>query len=133
MNRIVLLSLAALTVGCTAQEPVELTANAQNKLDEELRGRVAGTPVSCVNSRDLRGNRSAGEGVLIFDGPSRNLIYVNRPGAGCPEVGLGRALRTRTPSTRLCAGDIASVFDPVSGFEYGGCGLGEFTPYRRVR
>jgi len=133
MNRIVALSLAALTAGCTAQQPVELTADAQTKLTEELRGRTAGATTNCVSQRNLRGNRSVGEGVLIFEGPSSNLIYVNRPPAGCPELDSGRALLTRTPSTQLCAGDIATVFDPVSGFEYGSCGLGEFTPYRRVR
>ena len=26
-----------------------------------------------------------------------------------------------------------SVFDPATDVEYGGCALGEFTPYRRVR
>jgi hypothetical protein len=87
----------------------------------------------CVSSRDLAGNRSAGEGAIIFSGRSRNMIYVNRPVAGCPEIRPGLALKTRSPSTQLCAGDIVEVFDPVTGFGFGSCGLGEFTPYRRLR
>ena len=53
----------------------------------------------------------------------------NQPAGGCPSLSLGRSLRTRTISTRLCQGDIVTVFDPVSGAEYGGCGLGQFVPY----
>jgi hypothetical protein len=89
--------------------------------------------MNCVPSRDLRGNRSAGEGAIIFEGQSRNIVYVNRPRAGCPEIRSGLALKTRTTSTQLCSGDIVEVFDPVTGFSHGGCSLGEFTPYRRLR
>ena len=83
--------------------------------------------------RDLRGNRSFGEGAIVFDGPTRATLYVNRPSGGCPDLGFGRALVTRTPSTRLCQGDIATVVDLSSRTSFGACGLGEFTPYRRVR
>jgi hypothetical protein len=86
-----------------------------------------------VSQRDLRGNRSVGEDVILFDGRSRDVVYVNRPAGGCPELNSGRAIVTRTTSNQLCRGDIAVVFDTQSGMEFGGCGLGEFTPYRRVR
>jgi hypothetical protein len=35
--------------------------------------------------------------------------------------------------SQLCRGDIVTVFDPISGVEFGGCSLGEFTPYRATR
>ncbi len=137
MKRLAALSLVtAATIGCTAtagDEPTEMSANAQSKLSEELRGRVAGAPLACVNRRDLRGNRSVGEDVIIFEGRTKNVIYVNRPAGGCPNLNFSRALITRSPTTQLCRGDIAIVFDTQSGMEFGGCGLGEFTPYRRVR
>jgi hypothetical protein len=135
MKIFVLLPLAAFAASCTAGagEPVELSAAEQTELEIELRGRVAEPTRSCVSSRDLRGNRSVGEGVLIFDGPTRDVIYVNRPAGGCPDLRQSRALLTRTPAAQLCRGDIATVFDPVSNIQYGGCGLGDFTPYRRVR
>ena len=135
MRKIIPLLAAALGVaGCTSEESLaRLDAQTDAALVEELRGRVqAGPTVSCVPQRDLRGNRSVGEGAIIFDGPG-NLIYVNRPPAGCPDMRFGRALITRTTSSRLCAGDIVTVADLTSGSEYGGCGLGEFTPYRRAR
>jgi hypothetical protein len=133
MKKIIILSAAALTAGCMADPPMEMSAQAQSQLAVALDGRVAGPPRNCVPQRDLRGNRSAGEGAIIFNTQSRDLIYVNRPAGGCPELDFGRALKTRTTSTQLCAGDIAEVFDPVSGVSSGACGLGEFTPYRRVR
>lgn len=132
MNKMILTPLAALALsGCMTEGLDRMDARTDAALAEELRDYVvAGAPTSCVRQRDLRGNRSAGEGAIIFDGPG-SLIYVNRPRGGCPMLGANRALLTRTPSTRLCEGDIATVFDPVSSLEYGGCGLGEFTPYRR--
>lgn len=133
MKKLLMLPLLTLAAGCTDQRPMEMSAQAQTRLGAELEGRVAGAPQSCVPQRDLAGNRSVGEGAIIFDGRGRNVLYVNRPAAGCPELGPGRALKTRTTMTRLCAGDIVEVFDPVSGFSAGSCGLGEFTPYRRLR
>lgn len=133
--KILILSLAALIVtGCTAADPQAAqtaAARAETKLAEATRGRVAGEPVSCVNQRLLRGNRSAGEGAIIFDG-ANDTVYVNRPIGGCPELGSFRALQTRTVSSQLCRGDIATVFDPGSGIFYGSCGLGDFVPYRKV-
>jgi hypothetical protein len=131
MKKLLLLPLAALSAACVPSEPIELSAEEQTELAAELRGRTAGPTVSCVNQRDLRGNRSVGEGVILFDGPG-DLIYVNRPAAGCPLLDSSRALVTRTTSTQLCRGDIATVIDPVTNFQYGACGLGDFTPYRRV-
>ncbi len=135
MKKLVLLSLALAAGGCTAERPpAQMSGNAQNSLQAELAGRVqSGPPVSCVSSRLLGGNRSVGEGAIIFQTTGSGPVYVNRPPGGCPEILSGRALRTRTTSTQLCRGDIVSVFDPVSGIEYGSCGLGDFTPYSRPR
>jgi hypothetical protein len=125
---------ALLVAGCAYDGPVEPTAREQTEMSAALAGYVqSGPPLSCVNSRDLGGNRSIGEGAILFDGPTRATLYVNHPPGGCPEVGNGRALITRTSSPRLCSGDIAQIFDPVARMPLGSCGLGEFTPYRRVR
>ena len=135
MKTILALSLAALTAAsCAPADPVATAERAERdemKLAEAIRGRTAGEPVTCVDQRTLRGNRSAGEGAIIFEGPT-SLIYVNRPPAGCPDLSFGRALKTRTIAGRLCRGDIVTVFDPLTGTQFGGCGLGDFVPYRRV-
>jgi hypothetical protein len=133
MKALPALALLALTAACTAERPPELVAADEAKLSTELRGYAqAGPPVSCVSQRDLLGNRSAGETAIIFEGRGR-MLYVNRPAAGCPDLRNSRAIRVVTISSQLCSGDIVTVFDPVSSVEYGGCGLGEFTPYRRNR
>lgn len=121
--------LAAGTAACTAEEPVA-RADAAASLAAELRDyEPDGAPVSCVSMRELRGNRSAGD-AIIFDG-SGNRLWVNRPPGGCPSLDFGRALQTRTTMSQLCRGDIATVIDPGTGMTHGGCGLGDFTPYRR--
>lgn len=134
MKTLLALPLIALTAGCMAERPMEMSVGEQNELAEALRGRVqAGPPQSCVSSRTLRGNDSVGEGAIIFRTTGSDLVYVNRPPAGCPEIRQGRAIRVRTTTTQLCSGDIVEVFDPVQNFGFGACGLGEFTPYRRPR
>jgi hypothetical protein len=136
MRHLLILASACLAVGCTTDEPgqrAEMRASDEASLAAQLRGlEPAGPPVSCVNTRDLRGNRSAGETAIVFSG-SGGRKWVNRPAAGCPDLNFGRALKTRTTSGRLCRGDIAIVFDPTSRIDYGGCGLGDFQPYRRVK
>ena len=136
MKRMMFAAALASMAGCAMNDPVDSPAAERDRagLAAALEGYAeAGPPVSCVNQRDLGGNRSAGEGAIVFQGRSRDRLWVNRPAGGCPSVDMGRALVTRTPSTQLCRGDIATVVDLVSGTQYGGCGLGDFTPYRRVR
>ena len=140
MKRIIIISAAALaSAACAYNASPEASARYEARqaekdvqLTEALRGRTAGEPVACVNERDLGGNRSYGEGAILFRGRTNSVVYVNRPPAGCPDLSYGRALKIRTPSTQICRGDIVTVFDPVSRVEYGGCGLGDFTPYRRA-
>ena len=136
MKQIIALAALALAAGCTAASPeTEALARADGEamLAAELRDySPAGTPVNCVPLRNLQGNRSAGEGAIIFGGQSGRL-YVNRPPAGCPVLDSGRAISFRTTGSQLCRGDIVNVFDPVSGFGFGSCGLGHFEPYTRRR
>jgi hypothetical protein len=134
MNKLLFLTCVGLLASCTDERPADMVANDETRLAATLADyEQSGPPVSCVNQRDLHGNRSVGEGAIIFEGATSAALWVNRPPAGCPSLDSGRALITRTTSTQLCRGDIATVFDPVARISYGGCGLGDFTPYRRVR
>ena len=132
MRKIIALAAIAATAACTA-EPLEMSMDDEALLAAELRGfEQTGPAESCVSLRNLRGNRSVGEGAIVFEGQG-DRIWVNRAPGGCPALTRSRAIKTQTTSTQLCRGDIATVFDPTTGFHYGGCGLGEFTPYRRER
>ena len=94
--------------------------------------RQSGPTTDCVSERQLGGNRSVGHDAIIFEGKTSYNIWVNRPAGGCANLNHGLALVIRTPSDRLCRGDIAEVIDPVAHFPAGSCVLGDFTPYRRV-
>ena len=139
MKTLIMLCAAVLAVGCTHTGQPEASAGTQTKaaqheadLAAALSGRIAGTPQDCVTQSDLGSNKSYGRDVILFYGRTSDVVSVNRPAGGCPDLEFGRALKTQNSTTRLCRGDIATVFDPVSGTDYGGCSLGEFTPYRRA-
>ena len=133
MKPMVTFLVAGLAAACVAgsEEAIGPSEADQAELDAALSGRTAGDPVSCVNQRDLRGSRTIGEGVMLFEGVG-GVVWVNRPPGGCPALRFGRAFRTTTPSDRLCRGDIMTVFDPTSGIDFAGCSIGDFVPYRRT-
>ncbi|MGE5234859.1 MAG: hypothetical protein ACM3O7_00750 [Acidobacteriota bacterium] len=140
MKAVIMLSAVILAAGCTSSGAPTAGERARAQAAEDqaglaaaLKGRIAGTPQDCVSLAELGGNRSYGREVVVFRGRTDDVVYVNRPLAGCPTLDVGRALKTRTTTTQLCRGDIVTVFDPVSGTDYGSCSLGAFTPYRRAR
>jgi hypothetical protein len=140
MKALFILLAAILIAGCAHDGGVKAagatqrkTAEGEGALAEALAGRVAGPPQDCISEPDLAGNQSFGRGVILFRSRTNDVLYVNRPPGGCVALNFGRAIKTTSPTTRLCRGDTVTVFDPVSGIEYGGCGLGEFTPYRSTR
>ena len=116
--------------GLSAGKPAELSDQGQARLDAELAGRTAGPAATCLPQRDIRQTRTIAGGVMLFEGRN-DTLWVNRASAGCAALRHGRAFHTVTPSTSLCSGDIVTVFDPVSGTEFGGCHLDHFVPYRR--
>ena len=134
MRQMLGLAAVLLTAGCAASEPsAEARADGEARLAAELRDYTqSGPPVSCVSLRQLGSNRSAGDGSVIFEGTTGGRLWVNRPTNGCPGLDHGRALQVRTSSSQLCRGDIVTVLDALSHAEFGGCGLGDFTPYRRT-
>ena len=137
-EKMIAMALALTAAGCTAEAPPYVAAagpqplapKAAAELEEELRGRVPGRPQTCVQSRDIRANKAIGDQAILFQGRNLNIVYLNQPAGRCPGLLHGRTLITRTYSTRLCAGEIAEIVEPVSGTSVGTCILGEFTPYR---
>src|SRR3954467_7426859 len=99
MRTILLLTgLGFAAAACTADGPPDPRAaqTAAEQLSRTLAGyEQSGPPRSCVQLRDLRGNRSAGD-AIVFDGQSSGTLYVNHPPGGCPSLDFGRALVTRT-------------------------------------
>ncbi len=139
MRALILLSAAVVVGGCTHRgQPAAGTGGRQAAGDEAalaavLQGRVAGPPQDCVNLTDLGDSTPYGRDAILFRGHTDEVVYVNRPAGGCPALAFGAALRSRTSAAQLCRGDIVTVFDSQSGTEFGGCALGQFTPWRRPR
>lgn len=143
MKKLMALSLVGLAAaGCTYQDAPDpmaagvaadpIGSDSRQPLSQVLEGRRAGPPQACVSLRDLGGNESFGEDMILFRGrTSGSTIYVNRPPAGCPTLRPGLALVVRTPSSQLCRGEIVRVVDPVPGIDVGSCGLGDFIPFSR--
>jgi hypothetical protein len=136
MKKLLLIAAALSAAGCTADdEDVEADRSAATRasLSQQLEGYdPAGPPLSCVNLRQLHGNRSAGDGAIVFRA-SGGRLYVNRPAAGCPQMQFGRHLQFRTTGSQICRGEIVTVVEPSFGGDFGSCVLGDFEPYRRVR
>jgi hypothetical protein len=139
MKPIVVLVATVLAVACTHGVGSKAggsggtqTAQDETALAEALTGRVAGEPQDCIRAAELAGNQTFGRGVILFRSRTNDVLYVNRPPGGCAGLDFGRAIKIQAPSTRLCRGDLITVFDPLTGAQYGSCGLGAFTPYRRA-
>jgi hypothetical protein len=138
-----MIGLAALMLGsaaihgCTMDDGHAVAMHDQSHgraeagLRQALAGYAQGATTSCVNSRDLEGNRSFGANAILFEGTG-DRFYLNRPG-NCPVLGPGRTLQVRSVGTQLCRGDIADVVDLSSRTTLGGCSLGDFTAYTRAR
>ena len=130
MRPVFLLLPMSLVASFAASEPVDRAGPPTQAIARAMQGRTAGTPVACISQHGLR-NMRVHAGALLIEAPG-GIVYVNEGVAGCSALALGRAIRTRSPSSRLCRGDIVTAFEPVSGVEFGGCALGEFVPYRRA-
>ncbi|HEX8366460.1 MAG TPA: hypothetical protein VF603_14360 [Allosphingosinicella sp.] len=103
----------------------------EEQLQHELRGRVAGEPVNCVNLRTIRNSRVIERTALVFD--AGGTIYVNRPRAGAESLNRWDTQVVRPFGSQLCSIDPVKMVDPVSGFFRGTVFLGDFIPYRRAR
>lgn len=138
LKTIVMLFAAILAAGCASSAGPQGSAPAQTQAVEDearlaaaLSGRIAGAPQDCVDTRDLDGNTSYVSGVILFRDSARDVVWLNRPTSGCSILNPGRALKFTGP--QLCRSSVVTVVDPGTGREVGGCGLGDFTPYRLAR
>ena len=130
-NILVALTAAGLAACSTATEPPVRSAEDQARYLKLIEGRVAGTPMSCLPSWNADDMRVIDDQTIVF-GERSNRVYVANLQGPCDNVGQpGFALVTRTPTSQLCSGDIATVVQTSSGITAGSCVIGTFTPYTR--
>lgn len=129
MFRTVLAS-AALAVALVAGPSVageRLTGEAE--LAKLLKGRVAGEPKSCINTRVHQSQRVI-DGTAVVYGSGRT-IYVNVP-RNAEDLDDRDAMVVRMHGTQLCRQDIVTTIDTGSRMYTGNVFLGDFVPYTRV-
>ena len=120
-------AVAALLAAPAAQ--ARQPADGEAKLAKILKGRVAGEPVSCINTLNTRSTRIIDKTAIVYDAGS--VIYVNRPHH--PEsLDDDDVMVTRLTGSQLCNVDVVQLRDRTTGFYAGFVGLDRFVPYRRV-
>lgn len=112
MARLPFLIIAAAAIGMTTSAPAQ-DRGREAELDRLLAGRVAGSPVRCVNQRLVRTTRVINGTAFVYRIGS--VLYVNRPRAGADTLDRRYALVTRRGSSLLCAGDPVQSTDLYSG------------------
>ncbi len=129
------LSIAVLALTGCAMSPAE-TARYQRAqeadraaLGQQLVGLHATSTDSCMNNYGSSSLKAYGS-TLVYS-VSKNLVFVNDTTGGCEGVERGDILVTKSPSGRLCSGDIAQTVTVGSRVPSGSCALGSFTTYRK--
>ncbi|WP_375395437.1 hypothetical protein [uncultured Sphingomonas sp.] len=131
---------AAGLVACT-QTPAETAraadreAGEQAKLQRRLAGLVPGKPQSCIAQYDTRDAQVSSYGNTILYTLGRDTAYRSDTSGGCSDLGGSghNILVTKTFSSQLCQGDIATTVDNSSHFQSGSCGFGPFVRYSRPK
>ena len=131
MRGISILMAAAVLVSCTAVPPEPTrSAEAQQRYEMLLAGKVAQAPMSCLPIN--RGNDMVriDDDTVVFRDSSRR-VYVNHMRGPCSGLASNsNALVTREyTSPGPCSGDIARVVDTSARMTVGSCAWGEFVPY----
>jgi hypothetical protein len=126
MRALILISLAAIPLASCTQPAVP---NDNAALAQELAGRTAGTPKSCISTSQAQNLRVIDAQTLAYnDGPT---IWVTHLGAPCPGM--------QTLSTVIVEPQLGGQYckgDHVRGLEQGAiipgatCFIGDWTPYR---
>ncbi|WP_120717099.1 hypothetical protein [Tsuneonella amylolytica] len=125
--------VALAAIAATAAIPAQLSAGerrtGEQKLAKMLEGRVAGEPVSCVDTYRNRQSQIV-EGAAVVYGSGRT-IWVNRT-ARPQDLDRWDAMLTKQFGTRLCRQDIVTTFDTSTGMYTGNIFLTDFVPYTRA-
>ena len=131
MRAIPLLLAAAALTGCVTQPPpATRSAEAQAEFQKLIAGKVAGRPLTCLQSYRSGEMVTIDNSTVAFKNGST--VYVNHLIGECQGLTSGfYTLVTRSTGSGLCHGDIADVRDVRTGMIIGACAMGDFVPYKR--
>lgn len=124
------LPFAALALaGCTAAASTSTQTASAATEPRVLQGRVVGSPIDCVTTRDIQDTDAVTDRVILFH--MRNgTTYRNDLPDNCPNLSRqSTAFSHRTTGDRLCSIDTIDLFGTTQGISYGSCRLGKFAQY----
>jgi hypothetical protein len=122
-----MLSSCAMTPAETARA-ADAKAATQAALNRELAGLTPTETRDCMDNFQSSSLKAYGS-TLVYSVSSK-LKYVNETSGGCEGIENGDILVTKSPSGRLCRGDIGRTVMPASRVPSGSCALGSFVTYR---
>ena len=126
------IALAGCAYGDADTAPAPIRDKEAKILAKELKGKVAGEPRNCINSRGVDAIRISDDTLLYRE--SGRLVYQNKLRGPCPGLTRGDDIMvTESFSGQLCSGDLIRLVDRTSGIQGPVCGLGEFVPYRKAK
>ncbi len=129
--RFVGVSLAAATLASVGIPAIAHAATPPAvQLDNALKGRSAGSPVSCINQQSIRSSQIIDKTAILYK-MNNGTIYVNRPVSGVSSLDNFKILATDTHSGQLCNVDIVHLLDQGSKMPAGSLGLGMFVPWTK--
>ncbi|MGX7950985.1 hypothetical protein ACWPM1_00315 [Tsuneonella sp. HG249] len=123
-----LAALAAMTVTAAPTVARERLTGEQ-ELAKLLKGRVAGKPKNCINTRVNQSQRVIDKTAVVYG--SGRTIWVNVP-HNAEDLDDRDAMVVRMHGTQLCRQDIVTTLDTGSRMYSGNVFLGDFVPYTRV-
>ena len=124
--RLTMLLSAAVLASCTQTAPTTTAAPVN-----ELAGRVAGKPQSCVPSSPVANLHAIDASTLAYAYGST--IYANHLGAPCPALSKFNTLIIEVQTDRYCRGDRVRGLEPGAIIAGPRCILGEWIPYNMPR
>ncbi|WP_420138445.1 hypothetical protein [Sphingomonas sp.] len=125
------LAHAVIVAAMIAAPAAAVQRTPDEQLAKLLEGRVAGQPVNCIslgrlNSSSVTIPRTA----LAYR--QGGTWYVNRFHDDCQQLNDDTIVVTRTPTSRLCRGDIADLVRRPANIPAGSCIFDDFIPYRKA-
>ena len=128
MRSVIFISAAALTVASCAQQPGAPGDTAA--FAQELAGRVAGPPTSCVNMMQSQNLRVIDRQTLAYE--QGTTTWVNRLAAPCPAIEpLNTVIVEPKLGSQYCSGDHIRGLEPGAIIPGPTCFLGQWVPYRK--
>ncbi len=129
MRPVLLAAVAALAVAA-APAIAKSRLSQEDQLAKALAGRVAGTPVDCIQQRDIYSSRIFDRTAVLYQ-MRGGIYYLNRPRGGAESLNWDKILVTDTHSSQLCSIDVVKLYDRGARMQTGFLNLDKFVPYTK--